>query len=109
MADCLPDGRGHRMYRQPRIVESQLGNNTLTKPKAMYCCASKGDTAIQGTRLVRRTYKDNVVTDTDDMHFHLQVGSQRFPDQPTMGVAEHYAGLGKDMDHGSISHTPGHP
>ena len=42
-----------------------------------------------------RTNKDNVVTDTDDMNIHLQVDSQRFPDQPTTGVAEHYAGPGQ--------------
>ena len=41
------------------------------------------------------------------MNFHLQVGSQRFPDQPATGVAEHYhrlmQALGKDLDHDSIS------
>ena len=44
------------------------------------------------------------------MNFHLQVGSQRFPDQPATGVAEHYyrlmQALGKDMDHDSISLDP---
>ena len=47
---------------------------------------------------------------TDVMNFHLQVGSQRFPDQPATGVAEHYyrlmQALGKDMDHDSISLDP---
>ena len=42
------------------------------------------------------------------MNFHLQVGSQRFPDQPAAtGVAEHYyrlvQTLGKDLGHDSIS------
>ena len=41
------------------------------------------------------------------MNFHLQVGSQRAPDQPATGVAEHYyrlmQALGKDLDHDSIS------
>ena len=57
-----------------------------------------------------RTNKDNADSETDLMNFHLQVGSQRFPDQPATGVAEHYdrlmQALGKDMDHDSISLTP---
>ena len=44
------------------------------------------------------------------MNFHLQVGSQRSPDQPATGVTEHYyrlmQALGKDLDHDSISLDP---
>ena len=83
----------------------------LTRLKAIYFVIVAADTANQGTTFVGRADKDLADTRTDIMNFHLQVGSQRFPDQPATGVAEHYyrlmQALGKDMDHDSISLTPG--
>ena len=83
----------------------------LTRLKAIYFCIAKADTANQGTTFVGRANKDQVDARTDVMNFHLQVGSQRFPDQPATGVAEHYyrlmQALGKDLDHDSISLDPG--
>ena len=82
----------------------------LTRLKSVYFCIVKADTANQGTTFVGRASKDHIDTRTDLVNFHLQVGSQRFPDQPATGVAEHYyrlmQALGKDMDHDSISLDP---
>ena len=83
----------------------------LTRLKSVFFCIVKADTANQGTKFVGRVNKDLVDGRTDIMNYHLQVGSQRFPDQPATGVAEHYyrlmQALGKDMDHDSISLDPG--
>ena len=83
----------------------------LARLKAVYFVVVAAATANQGTTFVGRANKDQVDTRTDAMNFHLQVGSQRFPDQPATGVAEHYymlmQALGLDLDHDSISLDPG--
>ena len=62
----------------------------LTRLKANYFVIVSAASANQGTDFVGRTNGDQVDGRTDVMNFHLQVGSQRFPDQPATGVAEHY-------------------
>ena len=82
----------------------------LTRIKAVYFCIVAAASVNQGTDLVGRASGNFVDGRSDIMNFHLQVGSQRFPDQPATGVAEHYyrlmQALGKDMDHDSISLDP---
>ena len=82
----------------------------LTRVKAIYFVVVSAASANQGTDFVGRANGDFVDGRSDIMNFQLQVGSQRFPDQPATGVAEHYyrlmQALGKDMDHDSISLDP---
>ena len=82
----------------------------VSRLKSVYFCVVAASSANQGTNFVKRVNGDHVDATTDLTNFHLQVGSQRFPDQPATGVAEHYyrlmQALGKDMDHDSISLDP---
>ena len=82
----------------------------VSRLKSVYCCVVAAASANQGTDFVGRVNGDHIDGTTDLMIFHLQVGSQRFPDQPATGVAEHYyrlmQALGKDMGHDSISLDP---
>ena len=82
----------------------------VSRLKSVYFCVVAASSVNQGTNFVGAANGDQVDGRTDLMNFHLQVGSQRFPDQPATGVAEHYyrlmQALGKDMDHDSISLDP---
>ena len=82
----------------------------VTRLKSVCFCVVAAASANQGTTFVGRANGDQLDGRTDVMSFSLQVGSQRFPDQPATGVAEHYyrlmQALGKDMDHDSISLDP---
>ena len=71
--------------------------------KAVYCCVVGNNTG--------RVDIDNVDGDTDVTNSHLLVGSQCLPSQTATSGAEHYyrptRALGVNMDHDSISPTPG--